>query len=241
MLDFLMVLPTYNEKDAIAGTIAAADRQLSKMFRNYKIVVVDESSPDGTSQAVHKLQRIYKRLDLISGRQPASRGLDVRYAMSKYDSKLYFFMDADLKDSVPCITDAVRIQKEGYDMVVGSKYLKGSVLRRPPIRNFVSRPYNATIRFLFSDGILDHQCGFKLFTKKAFRVVNGKSRERHWLWDTEAILIAKLNELKLGQVRVNIIEKRKKPASLYWVANLCFLFAKGIFSFTYRFKIMRDY
>lgn len=241
MLDFLMVLPTFNEADNIGGMLESTSNELKKMFKNYRIVVVDESSVDNTVSIVKSLRKRLKNVDLISGRVPKSRGLDVRYAMSRYDSRMYFYMDTDLKDSVPCIKDAVRYCRDGYNLVIGSKYAKGAVLRRPEIRNIMSKPYNLIIRLLFSDGVLDHQGGFKLMDRKAFSMMRRKSIERHWLWDTEVILLARYNNMRIKEMPMKVIDRRARPASILWIfINSC-IFAVGIAGFFYRFRIKKDY
>jgi glycosyltransferase involved in cell wall biosynthesis len=241
MLEFLMVIPTLNEQDHIKEIVEKADKLVSSIFKNYTIVVVDESSTDKTVEIVNGLMKKTKNLDLISGRTPGNKGFDIRYAMSKYDSNIYSFIDADLKDTLPYLKNLISEYKKGNDLVIGSKLMNEELLDRSETRNYISKRYNSIINLIFNDKIIDHQCGFKLFSRKAFLLINKHSKERHWLWDTEALLIANSHNLKISEIPVRIIEIRKRPVSSYRIIKDMTLFSTGILRLVYRFKILKDY
>ena len=113
MLDFVLVIPTLNEEGYIEEMVVNADRALRQWFRSYRIVVVDESSRDQTTSKVRKLMRRYKSLRLIEGRTPGNRGRDVQHGMSKFVSKLYFYIDADLTPTLPYIPAIIKEYEKG--------------------------------------------------------------------------------------------------------------------------------
>lgn len=241
MLDFVMVIPTLNEERYIAEIVKSSDKLLSSMFKSYKIVVVDESSTDATTKIIKALMKTHKTLALISGRTPGNRGLDVRYGLSKYDSRLYFFTDADLKPSLPYIRNMVKAQKSGCDVITGSRYIEENLISRPPLRKAVSKSYNLILNILFDEGIKDHQCGFKLFSKKAFRLINKLSRERHWCWDAESLFIAHYNNMKICEIPIVFIERRSGRTSIKRLLSDVSIYAPGTARLFYRFRIIKKY
>lgn len=241
MLEFLLVIPTLNEERYIGEIIESSDKLLKSMFKNYKIVVVDESSTDDTVKIIKKIFSRYKSLRLIEGRTPGNRGFDVRYAMSKYDSRMYFFTDADQKPGIPYLRKLIDASKNGCDVVTGSRYANEKLTKRPPLRKTVSKSYNYLLNVLFNDDIKDHQCGFKLFNRKAFRLINELSEEKHWCWDAETLYIAKWHNLKICEVPILFTERKSNRTPIVRLVRDILIYAPGTARLYYRFKIVKRY
>jgi glycosyltransferase involved in cell wall biosynthesis len=241
MLDFVMVIPTLNEQKYVGEIVESADVLLASLFNNYRIVVVDDSSKDATTSIVKGLIKSHKSLRLIEGRSSRNRGLDVRYAMSKYESRLYFFTDADLKPSLLYIPKMIKAYKNGCDVVTGSRYADETLVSRPPLRKAVSKCYNFILNVLFDESIKDHQCGFKLFSRKAFKIINKKSVEKHWLWDVETLLIAYYNNMQICEVPIRMIERRSKRTPIKRLISDITIHGPGILRLFYRYRILKEY
>lgn len=241
MLDFLLVIPTFNEETFIEDMISSSDRLLSKMYRNYRIVIIDAHSTDSTISIVKDMSRRMPRVEIFESGIRGKRGRDVLYGMHKFDSKLYCYMDADLSPSVAYIRDLVRKQKSGYEVVLASRYSQGSKLRRPPLREAFSRAYNIMINLIFGDKVTDHQCGFKLFSREAFDEMYKDSREDHWAWDTETILLAHYKGMKMCEVPIEWSERRTKRTGIMRLLRDIYIFIPGIARLFYRFRISRSF
>lgn len=128
-MNVTIILPTYNERENIADLIkqvSSVGRRLKKHQLN--ILVVDDNSPDGTGDLVKELQGRYKNLHLISGKKEGLgkaylRGM--RYASTKLKADVMFEMDADFSHDPKEIPNFLKKIDEGYDMVVGSRYIPG--------------------------------------------------------------------------------------------------------------------
>ncbi len=214
MLDFLLVIPTRNEEKYIMEVVKKADHILSRHYIHYKIVVADGSSQDGTVGLVKKAMRQMPSLDLMANGESMERGTRIMRSFSKYNSKFYCSLDADMAPSLGALDDILEREIGKYDAVIGSRYAKPHLTIRPKLRMFVSRAYNSTVNILFHDGIMDHQCGLKIFDFKALGELKAHSRERHWAWDTEAILIVRRAGLKMHEVPVYWIERRNKKIDI---------------------------
>lgn len=124
-----VIIPTYNEKDNITDLITQV-QEVFKQVKNHKmnILIVDDYSPDGTGKIVKKLQKKYKNLHLISGKKEGLgraylRGM--KYATNKLGAEVMFEMDADFQHDPKLIPDFLKKIDQGYDLVIGSRYMKG--------------------------------------------------------------------------------------------------------------------
>ena len=125
-----IVIPTYNEKENIGILIP----QIIEVFEQNgfstegKIVVVDDNSPDGTSEVVEEFMERYKNVFLL--KRAAKSGLGSAYiAGFKYalelGAEIIFEMDGDCSHDPNDIGRFMDELKNGYDAVVGSRYIKG--------------------------------------------------------------------------------------------------------------------
>ncbi len=243
MLEFLLVITARNEEDAIAATIKRADKVLGGLFQNYHIAVVDASSIDNTVGIVNALAEKNGRLSIITGRTPHAKGSDIMYGFSKYESRIYGFIDADMAQSLADLPKMVKnINATSYGAVIGSRYTGNSKINRSKIRLAVSKSYNMMLSLLFNDHIADHQCGFKLFNRKAERLLLKHSVEAHWPWDTEAVLICERNGINILEVPIRWHDTRAR-GNIYDIKRSVkdiIIFIVPILRMFYRFRISRQ-
>ena len=125
----VIVIPTYNEAKSIELLIKQVFAQV-KNNKNWdvEILVVDSTSPDGTSQKVRTLQKTYPKLHLL---QTGKEGLGhayiagFKYAMERLKPYLLFEMDADLSHDPKKIPEFLERIEKGADFVIGSRYRRG--------------------------------------------------------------------------------------------------------------------
>ena len=125
----VVILPTYNEKDNIEK-IVKANFTVGQKLKDYQlhILVVDDNSPDGTADIVRKLQKTNKKLHLITGKKEGLgkaylRGM--KHASTKLKADVMFEMDADFSHDPKEIPNFLAKIDQGYDLVVGSRYMPG--------------------------------------------------------------------------------------------------------------------
>lgn len=239
MIDLLLVIPSRNEQEFIRGTLLEADKALRNLMTNYKIVIVDASSGDGTVEIVEKIAEKDKRVDIIKDREPGAKGADIMYAFSKYDSRFYGFVDSDMVSTISSLRNLLRY-KDNYDVIIGSRYMTSEIPERPMTRLYPSIIYNGLLSMMYRDGIRDHQCGFKLFSRKAVCLIRKYSLERHWAWDTEALLICKYGGLGIVEKKVSWKETRdrKSYANVKTAINYAYFFTFPMLRMFCRFKIL---
>lgn len=228
LLDFLLVIPTYNEQKYISEVVTRANDILNKHFSNYKILIVDGTSSDKTVEKVRRAMRSNPKLAIITDGETSERGTRVMRGFSAYEAKHYCYIDADLTPSLGYLEKIFDDSMNKYDAIVGSRYVQIDMTIRPPLRMLVSRTYNIIINTAFSDGVKDHQCGFKLFDRRAVKALKKYSSEKHWAWDTEAILIMRREGLSIYEVPIYWVERRNKRTGFKRLWSDIVIFAPAI-------------
>jgi hypothetical protein len=99
-------------------------------------------------------------------------------------------MDADLATNLKCLSGMLYQIERGHDIVIGSRNIIGSYVRRPFSRTLSSLVFNFFVRLFFRDEIQDHQCGFKVFRSDVLDSLED-IESNGFLFDTELIVRAK--------------------------------------------------
>ena len=167
--DSLIIIPTYNE----AANIEAVIKKIIDLEDKNDILVVDDNSPDGTSEIVIDLKRIHdNRLFLLKREKKSGLGsaykCGFKWALENNYSYI-FEMDADMSHDPDEIKNLkFQLIQKKYDVVVGSRYIEGvSVVNWPLSRIFLSYFANAYVRIITGMPIKDATSGFVGYTKNA--------------------------------------------------------------------------
>jgi len=125
----VIVIPSYNERRSIGNTLERLDLVIKKIKgHSVGVLVVDDNSPDGTATIVYDKAKKYKYIELITGEKKglgAAYARGIPYAISKMKAEVVFEMDADGQHDPIYILDFLKKIDEGYDYVIGSRYVKG--------------------------------------------------------------------------------------------------------------------
>ena len=127
-LNVVMILPTYNERHNIGNIIDALQVQFRDIPHDMQILVVDDSSPDGTADIVRKKQATYANVHLLMGQKTGLGAAYIRgmvYAMDKLRADVVFEMDADFSHKPEDVPRLMAALDQGADFVIGSRYVKG--------------------------------------------------------------------------------------------------------------------
>lgn len=214
MPDVLLTLPAYNEAPRLKTSIEQLQRGLTRSGWDYQILVVEDGSTDSTAEIVRSLAETVPTLKLRSTPQKLGRGRALRSAWGSISAKVYAYTDVDLPAGVEGVTKVVNEVLNGADLVTGSRYARGAFVERPPVVKLASRAYNLAIRTVFSDGVMDHQCGIKAFSPRALEIAALRARSDSWFWDTEGIILAERAGLTVREVPLRWKESRYRRTSV---------------------------
>ena len=168
--DVSIVLPTFNERDNICDLIDAIRQEMVATPYRYEVIVVDDSSPDGTAAVVRGRYQLDRN---ATAAMPGSdrgqirlfvRSVDKGLACSIRDGiivaqgRTVVVMDTDFNHDPVMIPQMVDLLRH-YDLVIGSRFvMRGGMEDR--LRYHFSQYYNIFIRVLFQTQIQDNLSGF---------------------------------------------------------------------------------
>jgi dolichol-phosphate mannosyltransferase len=140
-LKFSIVVPTYKEAGGIERLIVMLDDVFKRNKLDGEIVVVDDNSPDGTGEIVERLgvQGYPVRCLHRPAKMGLSSGVIDGWKFARADSEALGAMDADFSHDANIIPTMVAALGNGYDLAIGSRYVKGGGIEDWPLaRKFTS-------------------------------------------------------------------------------------------------------
>lgn len=214
----LVTIPAFNEAARIERTVELLVSRLGESGLDYRLAIAEDGSTDSTRDIVVQLGQTYPNLVIQTDSIKRGRGYSLRKLWGEQNAEVYAFLDADLSAGPQELLKVLRAIEDGADVATASRYCPGATVNRPPARSLISRFYNWTIRWTFSDSISDHQCGLKAFSRRALDIVLPACQEDSWFWDTEVLVRASTRGLRVQEVPIGWTEVKHKRTS---VSRLC--------------------
>ncbi len=224
----MVTVPVRNEATRITETVRRLKVALDSSGLTYRISIAEDGSTDDTKRVVTGLLNEYPGLILKSEQYAMGRGRALRELWSDWDADVYCFTDADLASGTDAIVASIRLVLAGGEVIIGSRYIEGGSVNRPPLRRFVSLGYNQLVRLWFRTGVLDHQCGMKVFSRRSLRELLSLADEDSWFWDTQIVVIARRLGLPVEEVPVVWEEKKLKRTSIRRLVSDIYLHGSGL-------------
>ncbi len=198
-----IIIPAYNEAKVLPITLLDINKALSKADFTYEIVVVDNNSTDHTREIIQRLQAGIKELRVEECVEQGKANA-VKTGMLNAKGEIRLFMDADNSTDIDQFFQMIPYFKQGYNVVIGSRDIKGAKLipPQPWYRRIAGDMGNIVIQILLLWGMWDTQCGFKAFTERAVNQVFPLAKNKHWAFDVEILSLAKKFGYKIKEVPV---------------------------------------
>lgn len=215
-----VIIPAYNEEKRLPKTLKEIDAYLKKQPYSSEIIVVNGNSTDRTQEVVKKFQKEIPTLKLISN-EGFGKGYSVKQGILEAKGEFRIFTDADNATSIDQIEKMWPWLEKGYDIVIGSRDIKGAVLSvpQPWIRKVILGEGFKLLRKIIIGlwEIEDTQCGFKCFTEKSAIDIFPKITIWRFGFDPEALVLAKKLGYKIKEVPIawiNDVESKVKFKSI---------------------------
>jgi dolichol-phosphate mannosyltransferase len=155
-----VIIPTFNEGENIEAIVRAVEDVLAKGGIRGEILVVDDSSIDGTIPAVRALEAVLPNLRLVvrSSNPGLSQSVVEGFGLAR--APVILVMDADFSHPPELIPRFLEEIRRGADVVIGSRYMKGGGIEAWPAgRRIISSGATLLGRVLFPE-ITDPVSGF---------------------------------------------------------------------------------
>ncbi len=172
-MEKLVIIPTYNEKENIQNIIDV----VMGMGQQYHVLIIDDSSPDGTAQIVKSLMVKYpNQLFLEQRTEKSGLGTAYIYGFKWAINKGYryiFEMDADFSHNPNDLERLYNACKQGADVAIGSRYVKnGAVNNWPADRILLSKGASIYTRLITWMPVKDPTAGFVCYKKEVLETIN---------------------------------------------------------------------
>ena len=175
-MNIAIVIPTYNERDTLPSLIDKVTDEVKKIAEKFSIIIMDDSSPDGTGQIAEDLNKKYQNITVVE--RPTKLGLGSAYkmgfqiALEKFNPDYVVQMDADHSHDpkeIPVMADKIK----DNDFVIASRHLPGSaVLGWGMGRKVLHSVAGNIAKGCAKLEISDPTSGFRMFKKNVLDTVN---------------------------------------------------------------------
>lgn len=208
---YSIILPTYNEKDNLPLIIWLIMKYMNETKYSFEVIIVDDNSPDGTTEVAKDLQKIYgsKKLIVTGREKKLGLGSAYIYGMGFATGSFIIIMDADLSHHPKFILDFIKKQKDGdYDIVTGTRYAQnGGVHGWNLKRKIISRGANYVTQILLRPDCSDLTGSFRLYKKNVLEHLVKSCVSRGYVFQMEMIVRANQMTYTIAEVPISFVDR----------------------------------
>ena len=215
-----MVIPTYNERENIVKLIPRLQDVLSSTGYENSIIIVDDDSPDGTYHNVEYFCKNLTNVFLIKRYRKGGLGSACRdgflFAVDKLNADVVISMDADFSHDPKCIPNFLKKLNEGYDIVVGSRYILGGRIKNwSNFRILVSRVANMLAHQLLRIKINDVTSNYRAYRSRVIKIMDFfKIKSKGFSFLPEFLYNCRRKGFKIGEIPITYVERRHGKSKL---------------------------
>ncbi len=232
--DLSLVMPAYNEGDAIEETIGRVDRVVGKLGLRYELIVVDDGSVDDTRRKAINCASKNSHVRVVGYGRNEGKGYAIKTGFSRAKGDIVIFMDGDLDINPAQIGKYLKALKQA-DIVIASKRHPGSRVKAPPLRRLLSLTFHVLVRLATGLRVSDTQSGLKAFKGKPLQRMIHLLSVKKFAFDVEALTVANLMNLRIVEMPV-----RMELNSGFALRHM-FSMLVDLAGITYRLRVKRWY
>ena len=239
---YYVVIPTYNEIENIEELITRLTKTLSPLNIDYRILIVDDNSPDGTWKKVQEIMQRDKHVELIIRKKKEGIGAAIKHGMKHIlentDAEYIATMDADLSHTPEDLAEMIRYSRSA-DLVQASRYISGGkIIGWGPHRELISWGANTLVRILYRTGLHEHTTNYRIYRRWLAEKIVYYTRSKGYEWVIEALLVSIACGAKIVEVPTTFVNRIKGKSKL-GVKDILGWF-KYIVAFRKRFNMIRN-
>lgn len=193
-----VILPTFNESENLADISEEITRH------GYRLLIVDDSSPDGTGEIADRVAAADPTVSVLH--RSKKEGLGPAYAAG-FDhalgqgAEILVEMDADFSHDPADLPRLLEAIDNGADVAIGSRYVEGGATPDWPLgRRLISKGGNLYARFMLGIPTHDATAGFRAFRSTALRrLPYGEAQSSGYGFQVEMAMRA-------HEARMNVVE-----------------------------------
>jgi dolichol-phosphate mannosyltransferase len=216
-----LVIPTYNEAENLEAIVTAACEQLERVVPgDYRVLVVDDNSPDGTGRIADRLADEHDVVDVLH--RLSKDGLGKAYVAGferalAGGAELLIEMDADFSHNPRYLADLLAAA-DGADLVLGSRYVTGGGVKDwGLIRRLISRGGSLYARLLLGVEVHDLTGGFKCIHRNVLEAVDLPTiRGEGYVFQIEVTYRAILHGFSVREIPILFTDRTSGTSKMSW-------------------------
>jgi dolichol-phosphate mannosyltransferase len=217
-----LILPTYNEAPNIAAILAAAGEVLSRSSpAGFRILVVDDGSPDGTGEIADRLASEHDWVRVLHRTEKNGIGpaylAGFRHALD-HGAAYLFEMDSDFSHDPADLARLLDAVRSGADLALGSRYVPGGgVTDWGLLRRLVSEGGSTYARLLLGLRVRDLTGGFKCFRREALEAIHFDSvRSQGYAFQVELTYRTVQSGFRVVEVPIVFRDRERGQSKMSW-------------------------
>ena len=229
-----LVMPTYNEGEAIEEAIHRVDSVVKQTGLKYELVVVDDGSMDDTRKKAINCANNNSHVKILGYERNMGKGHAIKTGFVHSTGDAVILIDSDLDidpKQIMCYVEAL----EHGDVVIASKWHPRSHVEIPLMRRFLSHGFNVLVKLLTGVRVRDTQTGLKAVRRDALDEAFSRLAVKRYAFDVELLAMANLRGLKVVELPVNI-----RMRGLFNAKEIFMMFL-DLLGIAYRLRISKYY
>ena len=214
--DIGVILPTYCE----AANIEQLINEIENLKQKMSILVMDDSSPDGTANIVRSLQKKYHNILLLVRPKKSGLGTAITdgfhiFLALKNPPKCIITMDADYSHNPKDITRLISALESKCDLVIGSRYcFQGKTVEWSIMRRAISKVANVIASLLVRAKIHDYTSGLRCYSTSLIKSILGDLHSQTYEIQIETIRQARLRNFEITEIPITFTNRKKGKSKL---------------------------
>lgn len=211
-----LLLPTYCE----AANIEKLVDEIENLNLNISILVIDDSSPDGTADIVRHLQKKYSNILLFVRPRKSGLGTAITdgfklFLSFKHPPKYIVTMDADYSHNPKEIPFLVSTARRVKGLAIGSRYCReGKIVNWSILRLAISRIANMIASTIVRARIRDYTSGLRCYSTKLVNAIVNDLHSQTYEIQIETIRQAFKREFNIREVPMTFVNRKKGKSKL---------------------------
>lgn len=231
-----LILPTYREAENIASLID----EIENLNLNTSILVIDDSSPDGTAEIVKNLQKKYDNILLCVRPRKCGLGTAITdgfkiFLSLKSAPKFIVTMDADYSHNPKAMPQLLSKMQSGCGIVIGSRYCRGGKIAGwSCARKIISRTANVVAKFLVGLKLRDCTSGFRCYSTRFLKVTIDSLHSQTYEIQIEILRQALLRGFSVKESPILFVNRK------HGKSKLTFAEVQGYISYVFKTATRRN-
>lgn len=217
-----LILPTYNEAENIEAIVRAAGAVLAQAApEGFRVLVVDDGSPDGTGEIADGLAGECEWVEVLHRQEKNGIGpaylAGFRHAL-EHGAGYVMEMDSDFSHDPADLARLLQAVHEGADLALGSRYVPGGgVSDWGLLRRFVSEGGSTYARIVLGLHVRDLTGGFKCFRRETLEAIHfGSVRSQGYAFQVELTYRAVRAGFRVVEVPIVFRDRQQGQSKMSW-------------------------